>query len=73
MGYVENNLMQDEQVVHTGHVHGFSMVPGLLTLGIGSFLGSYPILHPDDVPAAAKMFCILLGAMLVLTGLYHAV
>jgi uncharacterized membrane protein YdbT with pleckstrin-like domain len=73
MGYVENNLMQDETVVHTGHVHGFSMVPGLLTLGIGSFLASYPIMHPEDVPQAAKMFCILLGVLFVLSGLYSAV
>jgi hypothetical protein len=72
MGYVENNLMQDEQVVHTGHVHGFSLVPGLVALGIGSFLASYPVLHPDEVPPAAKMFCILLGVLFVLWGLYYA-
>jgi uncharacterized membrane protein YdbT with pleckstrin-like domain len=72
MGYVENNLMQDEQVVHTGHVHGFSLAPGLLTFGIGAFLASYPIMHPDEVPAAAKMFCILLGVMFALSGLYSA-
>ncbi|MEZ0223712.1 MAG: PH domain-containing protein [Alphaproteobacteria bacterium] len=72
MGYIENNLMQDEQVVHTGYVHGFSLMPGLLTLAIGAVLVSFPITNPDEVPPAAKMFCILLGALFVLSGLYHA-
>lgn len=72
MGYIENNLMSDEQVIHTGYVHSFSIVPGVLTLGIGSFLASYPIMHPDEVPPAAKMFCFLLGVLFVLSGLYHA-
>lgn len=38
MGYIESNLMQNEQVVHRGEIHWIIFIPGILGIIIGFFL-----------------------------------
>ena len=71
MGYVENNLMPDEQVVYTGHVHVFSLVPGLITCAIGAALATLPETHPQMALPQIRMFCIIGGGMFLLYGAWH--
>jgi uncharacterized membrane protein YdbT with pleckstrin-like domain len=73
MGYIENNLMQDETVAYTGRVHPFSLVPGLLVFVLGAAIGSYPVTNPDAVPPFAKMFMGLGGGMIALVGFCYLV
>jgi uncharacterized membrane protein YdbT with pleckstrin-like domain len=70
MGYVENNLMPDEQIVYTGHVHSFSMLPGFAVMVFGAVVATAPGSHPD-FPRPMTMFFLLGGGMAFLWGLYH--
>lgn len=71
MGYIDNNLMPEEQVVFTGHVHMFSMMPGLVTCIFGAVIATLPATHPELAGPAIKMFCFLGGGMFLLSGLFH--
>lgn len=71
MSYIENNLMPDEQVMFTGHVHAFSLMPGLVTCIIGAIVATLPSTHPELVGAPIRMFCILGGGMFLLSGGFH--
>lgn len=71
MGYVENNLMPGEEVVYTGHVHVFSLVPGLVTFIFGAILASLPSTHPQLAVPAIRMFCWVGGVMFLLSGGFH--
>ena len=73
MGYVANNLMPGEEVVYNGHVHAFSLAPGLCTLIVGAFVLMLPTTQPDTVGPALKMFCFLGGGMFFLSGLGHLI
>jgi uncharacterized membrane protein YdbT with pleckstrin-like domain len=71
MGYVENNLMPDEQVVYTGHVHAFSLAPGLITTIFGAALVLLPTTHPQLAVPGVRMFLWIGGGFFFLSGLWH--
>ncbi len=71
MSYVENNLMPDEQVMYTGHVHAFSLAPGFIATVIGAGIATLPSTHPELAVPAIRMFCLLGGGMVLLWGLGH--
>lgn len=64
MGYIENNLVKDEQVVETGYVHPFVFVPGLIVAGVGVLLAAMPEVAP--VPIEIKTPVYAAGGMLLL-------
>ena len=42
MGYVENNLMSQERVLHKGDIHWFVFMPGIISVSIGILLLATP-------------------------------
>ncbi|MEZ0261589.1 MAG: hypothetical protein ACAH80_11310 [Alphaproteobacteria bacterium] len=64
MGYIENNLVKDEQVVETGLVHPFVFVPGFIVAGLGALFAATPEIMP--VPVEIKTPFYVGGGVLLL-------
>jgi len=49
MGYVGNNLMKDEELVHESHIHWFIFIPSIIFLifALASFTGYYFLIDSD--------------------------
>lgn len=59
MGYIDSNLMNGEEVLHRGKIHGIVFVPGLIWVGLSLFFFANAV--RDDLYAILGTAFIALG------------